>query len=68
MNEIVKAAAKEAGFYIAPQHNVNTMMLEKFATLLLDEAIEHAKDEIQYHTNWDIADEVAASLKKHFGA
>jgi hypothetical protein len=69
MNRNVEEAARRAGFYIAPSNvtNVDTARIERFARLLIDEAMRLTMDKIQSHSNWNTAEEITASIKKHFG-
>ena len=39
----------------------------KFAELIIKECLKQVRDEVQYLADWDKADQVINSVKKHFG-
>jgi hypothetical protein len=40
---------------------------EKFAELIIRGCLDQVRDEVQYITDWDKADQVVSTVKKHFG-
>ena len=75
MNERIKQLAVEADFmlcedghfYSEGQSQKITDYLQKFAELIVRECLKQVRDEVQYLADWDKADEVINSVKKHFG-
>ena len=45
----------------------HTQFNEKFAELIIKECLAQVRDEVQYITDWDKADQVITEVKKHFG-
>lgn len=41
--------------------------IEKFARLILQEAMDIVRDEVAYHSDWDCADVVIKTVNEHFG-
>ena len=39
----------------------------EFAQLIINECMIHIRDEVQYISDWDAADELVGAVKKHFG-
>lgn len=40
---------------------------KKFAELIVRECVVHVRDEVQYVTDWDVADKVTKRVFEHFG-
>lgn len=47
--------------------NDYSIELNELAKLIINECIAQARDEVQYHSNWEVADHVSTRLKRHFG-
>ena len=41
--------------------------LEKFAKLILEEAMAIVRDKVAYQSDWDCADDVVKKVNEHFG-
>ena len=50
--------------YVEPSRE---QILEKFAQLIVRECLTEVVDEVQYATSYELADQVANRVKKHFG-
>jgi hypothetical protein len=69
MNNRIRELVRQAGlddpnFQIEDWDNVP---LAYFAELVIRECLKQVRDEVQYLADWDKADEVINSVKKHFG-
>lgn len=49
------------------QHPDDDAWCVKFAELIIQDVLKEVRDEVQYITDFDTADRVVASIKKHFG-
>ena len=69
MNERIKELILKAGFPKFDEMYVvsDGEELEQFAELIVKECMDQVRDEIQYITDYDKADQVVDVVKKHFG-
>ena len=70
MNERILQFAEQAG----STHKQNlgvyqfyTNELEKFAELIIKECLEQVRDDVQYASDWQLADAVSNRVLEHFG-
>lgn len=50
-----------------PDYRHETFDKVKFAELIIRECLAQVRDEVQYISDWDKADQVLGEVKKHFG-
>ena len=50
-----------------PDYRHETFDKEKFAQLIIRECLAQVRVEVQYFSDWDKADKVVGTVKKHFG-
>lgn len=66
MNERILQLAEQAelskGVWAVPD-----FILEKFAELIIKECLEQVRDEVQYGSDWKLADAVTKRVMEHFG-
>ena len=69
MNERIKLLAEQAwdATAVSPDFGHPVSFAEKFAELIVKECLAQVRDEVQYITDWDKADQVITEVKKHFG-
>lgn len=68
MNERIRQLAKEAGAGEWGDSLVPAMMdIEKFAELIVRKCMNQVRDELQYITDYETADQVVNAVKQHFG-
>ena len=69
MNERIRELAKQATVHGNTEHHLDipSWYLEKFAELIVRECLTEVVDEVQYATSYELADQVANRVKKHFG-
>jgi len=69
VNERIKELILKAGFPKFDEMYVvsDGEELEQFAELIVKECMDQVRDEIQYITDYDKADQVVDVVKKHFG-
>lgn len=56
----------ESGSLVEWEHNYDKELL-KFVELIVKECMDQVRDEVQYITDYDKADQVVNVVKKHFG-
>ena len=70
MNKQIKQLAEQAGYNPAWSTKADReeyLDIEKFAELIIQDVLKEVRDEVQYITDFDTADRVVTSVKKHFG-
>lgn len=78
MNEQIKIIGRQAGFafiedgvygdrWYSSKCGMDAEEFEKFAQLIIRECLAQVRDELQYISDWDKADKVVGTVKKHFG-
>ena len=70
MNERIKQLAEQATTVTQPDdpdYRHEIFDKAKFAELIIGECLAQVRDEVQYISDWDKADQVINSVKKHFG-
>lgn len=70
MNERIKELAALSTTVVEPDdpdYRHETFDKVKFAELIIRECLAQVRDEVQYISDWDKADQVLGEVKKHFG-
>jgi len=69
VNEQIRELILKAGFPKFDEMYVvsDGEELEQFAELIVNECMDQVRDEVQYITDYDKADQVVDVVKKHFG-
>jgi hypothetical protein len=71
MNERIKELAEQAqkivGYTDGGYTEIKALDQEKFAELLIKECLEQVRDEVQYGSDWKLADAVTKRVMEHFG-
>ena len=69
MNEQIRELILKAGFPKFDEMYVvsDGEELEQFAELIVNECMDQVRDEVQYITDYDKADQVVDVVKKHLG-
>ena len=71
MNGKIRELAKLAGMSFVYEYDSSIVMdvedLEKFAELIIQEAMDIVRDEVSFHSDWACADNAIIKVKEHFG-
>ena len=71
MNERIKELAVQAqkivGYTDGGYTEIKALDQEKFAELIIKECLEQVRDEVQYGSDWKLADAVTKRVMEHFG-
>jgi hypothetical protein len=74
MNEKIRELAEQAGFFPVPdetesdwEYRAENARYEKFAKLILEEAMGIVRDEVSFFSDWACADNAVTKVKEHFG-
>lgn len=69
IKELVKQCENTQTSYFDGRGNVTSTYFdrEKFAELIIKECLEQVRDEIQYASDWQLADAVSNRVLEHFG-
>jgi hypothetical protein len=59
--------AKKAGFQEGFSWVMEDFSIDKFAKLIIEDALDVMKDEVSYNSDWKVAEDVASKVKIHFG-
>lgn len=59
--------AKKAGFQEGFSWAMESFSIDKFAKLIIEDALDVMKDEVSYNSDWKVAEDVASKVKIHFG-
>ena len=65
MNNKIKELAEQAGFGNAIDYQ-NPQFNEKFAELIIQEAMDIVFEEVSYNSDWACANATIARVKEHF--
>ena len=68
MNERIKELAESIDpIAWRQQHPDDDAWCMKFAELIIRECLGQVRDEVQYISDWDKAEQIINTVKKHFG-
>ena len=66
MNERIQKIANQC-YYINTHTDLEMFNKDKFAELIIQDVLKEIYDDVQYITDFDTADSLVASIRKHFG-
>jgi hypothetical protein len=72
MNKRIRELAEQAqkivvGYTDGGYTEIKALDQEKFAELIIKECLEQVRDEVQYGSDWKLADAVTKRVMEHFG-
>ena len=72
MNKRIRELAEQAqkivvGYTDGGYTEIKALDQEKFAELIIKECLEQVRDEVQYGSDWKLADTVTKRVMEHFG-
>lgn len=67
MNDNIKKLAKQSGYQEGFRWAMEDLSMNTFAKLIIAETLGIVKDEVNYHINYDTADNIEEMVNKHFG-
>ena len=73
MNDKIKELAEQSGFFPVPdetewdwEYRAENARYEKFAKLIIQEAMDIVFEEVSYNSDWACANATIARVKEHF--